>query len=99
MQSARLAVVAPSYSVEGCRLWRIALGNHSYSAWHPCGDWGTPFENSRRWKVATMYDAATITQLLAATNRKPKKMKLPYEELTTRQLVQHMRDAIHREEW
>jgi hypothetical protein len=45
-----------------------------------------------------MYDAATITQLLAATNRKPK-MKLPYEELTTRQLVQHMRDAIHREEW
>ncbi len=32
-------------------------------------------------------------------NRKPLKMKLPHEELTTRQLVQHMRDAIHREEW
>jgi hypothetical protein len=32
-------------------------------------------------------------------NRKPKKMRLPHEELTIRQLVQHMRDAIHREEW
>jgi hypothetical protein len=32
-------------------------------------------------------------------NRKPLKMKLPHEELTTRQLIRHMRDAIHREEW
>ncbi len=32
-------------------------------------------------------------------NRKPNKMKLPHEELTTRQLIQHMRDALHREEW
>ena len=32
-------------------------------------------------------------------NRKQKKMRLPHEELTTRQLIKHMRDAIHREEW
>jgi hypothetical protein len=32
-------------------------------------------------------------------NRKPKKMRLPHEELTTRQLIKHMRDAIHREGW
>jgi hypothetical protein len=32
-------------------------------------------------------------------NRKPKKMRLPHEDLTTRQLVQHMQDAIYREEW
>jgi hypothetical protein len=31
--------------------------------------------------------------------RKPQKMKLPHEELTTKQLIQHMRDTIHREEW
>ncbi len=31
--------------------------------------------------------------------RMPLKMRLPHEQLTTRQLVQHMRDAIHREEW
>jgi hypothetical protein len=32
-------------------------------------------------------------------NRKPTKMRLPHEELTNRQLVRHMRDAINREEW
>ena len=32
-------------------------------------------------------------------NRKPKKMRLPHGELTTRQLVQHMQDAIHRADW
>ena len=31
--------------------------------------------------------------------RMPLKMKLPHEELTTKQVIQHMRDAIHREEW
>ena len=27
----------------------------------------------------------------------PLKLRLPHEQLTTRQLVRHMRDAIHRE--
>ncbi len=31
--------------------------------------------------------------------REPTKMRLPHEELTTRQLVRHMRDAIRREDW
>jgi hypothetical protein len=31
--------------------------------------------------------------------RKPKKLRLPHEKLTTRQVVRHMRDAIHREKW
>jgi hypothetical protein len=32
-------------------------------------------------------------------NRKPEKMRLLHEDLTTRQLIRHMRDALHRQDW
>lgn len=50
----------------------------------------------RNW---VFFGNSTVIRPPEHCNRKPLKMRLPHEELTTRQLVHHMRDAIHREEW
>src|SRR5215208_672746 len=50
------------------RLRPFALQNHSHSAWHPCGIWGAPLENSWRSRVASLYDASTI-QLVGGLKR------------------------------
>jgi len=50
----------------------------------------------RNW---VFFGNSTVIRPPERWKRKPKKMKLPHEELTTRQLIQHMRDAIHREDW
>jgi len=50
----------------------------------------------RNW---VFFGNSTVIRSPERWNRKPIKMKLPHDELTTRQLIQHMRDAIHREKW
>jgi len=57
------------------------------------------------WRILDEGEFATCMMALrqpgssGRLNRKPLKMRLPHEELTTRQLVRHRRDALHREEW
>jgi len=50
----------------------------------------------RNW---VFFGNSTVIRPPERWNRKPLKMRLPHEALTTRQLVQHTGDAIHREDW
>lgn len=54
------------------------------------------FPPGKNW---VFFGNSTVIRPPERWKRKPLKMKLPRTELTTRQLVQHMRDATHREEW
>ena len=38
-------------------LWRKALEDYLHSAWHPCGDWGTPFGNSQKFAPEAFGDS------------------------------------------
>jgi excisionase family DNA binding protein len=50
----------------------------------------------RNW---VFFGNSTVIRPPERWNRTPLKMKLPHEELTTRQLISHIRAAIHREDW
>ena len=55
-----------------------------------------PGTKGRNWVI---FGNSTVIGPPERWNRKPLKTRLPHEELTTRQLEQHMRAAIHREDW
>ena len=56
-------------------------------------------ENFRRSRVISTQECPRCPTAPVCSKRKPQKMRLPHEELTIRQLVQHMRDTILREKW
>jgi hypothetical protein len=70
-----LYVVASRSCCQGEGVWQFALGVHPHSAWHLCGDSGTPFGNSKEGIVREAVDHPPNALMTAPWERPNRKRR------------------------